>query len=171
MGILILVVLAFAFGVALVIGGDMGAARVPGMRLERKLESRLKEISQAPEERVAGEGELLKEPESGPLPALDRILRGGHESCTDQQPEDVVAVAVATERPDGHPRPHRLTVGRRRDESQHHRTQLGTLLDRQALVQAVSRTGNGTTDLTRRPISVDRQHAAVTTPPRLRQSV
>src|SRR6478736_5020335 len=76
MGLLILVVLAFAFGVAIVVGGYLGATRVPGMRLERKLESRLKEISQAPEELVGGQRELLKEPESGPLPALDRILRG-----------------------------------------------------------------------------------------------
>jgi tight adherence protein B len=78
MALLILVVLAFVFGTALVLGGYLGASRVPGLRLERQLQSRLNEISQAPEELRGGEQqkELLKEPESGPLPALDRVLRG-----------------------------------------------------------------------------------------------
>jgi tight adherence protein B len=76
MVILILVGLAFVFGVALVIGGYVGAARVPGMMMERRLESRLHEISQAPEERAHLSKELFKEQQSGPLPALDRLFKG-----------------------------------------------------------------------------------------------
>jgi hypothetical protein len=102
---------------------------------------------------------------------LDGVLRGGHQPCTDQQADDVVAVAVATEGPGGHPRTHRFTIGRRRDEPQHHRTQLGTLLDGQALVQPVGGTGDGTTDLPGRPVPLDRQHAAIAPLPGLRQGV
>jgi tight adherence protein B len=76
MAILILVALAFVLGVALVVGGYVGATRVPGMMMERKLESRLQEISQAPDELRANHGkDLLKSSKSGPLPALDRFLK------------------------------------------------------------------------------------------------
>ena len=77
MAIVILVGLAFILGVALVIGGYVGATQVPGMVMERKLESRLQEISQAPEELRTNHGkDLLKASKSGPLPGLDRFLKG-----------------------------------------------------------------------------------------------
>ena len=77
MAILILVGLAFIVGVGLVVGGYVGATRVPGMMMERKLESRLQEVSQPPEElRTSFGKDLLKSSKTGPLPALDRFLKG-----------------------------------------------------------------------------------------------
>jgi tight adherence protein B len=76
-GTVILVGIAFLFGIALVVGGYMGAARVPGMLLQRRLESRLQEISEVPEERPAGNSKLLvKTEKAGPLPAIDRVFGG-----------------------------------------------------------------------------------------------
>ena len=56
-------------------------------------------------------GGILVEPRPQPWPRpgegfvgqLDGVLLGGHQPGPDQQPEDVVAVAVTTERPGGHP--------------------------------------------------------------------
>ena len=64
-------------GVGLVLAAYVGATRVPGVLMQRKLETRLQEISQAPDERGAPiDDDLLKAQASGPLPALDRLLRG-----------------------------------------------------------------------------------------------
>ncbi len=77
MGTLIIVALAFLFGTALVVGSYMGAARIPGMMLQRRLESRLQEISEAPEQRPEGSSKLLlKTEKAGPLPAIDRLVGG-----------------------------------------------------------------------------------------------
>ena len=74
---LIVVGFAFAVGVAVIVAGYLGASRVPGMMMQRKLQSRLEEISQAPEERIgANKNVLLKEEKGGPLPGLDRMLKG-----------------------------------------------------------------------------------------------
>jgi tight adherence protein B len=75
-GTVILVGLAFLFGTALVVGGYLGAARIPGMMLQRRLESRLQEISEAPEERTGDPKLLVKSEKAGPLPALDRLIGG-----------------------------------------------------------------------------------------------
>jgi tight adherence protein B len=76
-GTVIVVGLAFLFGMALIVGGYLGAARIPGMLLQRRLESRLQEISEVPEERPAGTSKLLVKTErAGPLPALDRLVGG-----------------------------------------------------------------------------------------------
>ena len=79
MGLLILLVLAFALGVALVLGGYLGVTKVPGMMLQRRLDVRLQEVSQLPEERggdAAPGAVLLKEELVGPLPGVDRMLKG-----------------------------------------------------------------------------------------------
>jgi tight adherence protein B len=76
---LVLVGLAFVFGVTLVFGGYTGATKVPGMMLQRKLESRLEEVSKPVESNESAEGKLktlFKDEREGPLPALDRMAKG-----------------------------------------------------------------------------------------------
>ena len=73
----LLVSVAFVIGVGLVVGAYLGATRVPGMLMRRKLDTRLQQISQTPDQRGAAiDEDLLKAQASGPLPALDRLLRG-----------------------------------------------------------------------------------------------
>jgi len=75
MGTLILVLLVFLFGVGAVMAAYFGVIRLPGILLQRKLSSRLQEVTaiDAPEE----ERELLvKERHAGPLPGLDRFASG-----------------------------------------------------------------------------------------------
>ena len=75
--LILLVGIAFVVGVGLVVGAYVGATRVPGALMQRKLETRLQELSQAPDARVAPiDDHLLKPQAAGPLPALDRLLRG-----------------------------------------------------------------------------------------------
>jgi tight adherence protein B len=75
MAVIVLVGLAFIVGVALVLGGYIGATQVPGMMAQRKLESRLDEIMRPAEE--IGHGKtLFKDQKSGPLPAIDRLVKG-----------------------------------------------------------------------------------------------
>ena len=75
--IAIVVAIAFVLGVALVVGAYLGVTRIPGLLMQKKLETRLQEISQAPDEgRTQIDDDLLKAQASGPLPALDRLLRG-----------------------------------------------------------------------------------------------
>jgi tight adherence protein B len=76
MGVLILVVLAFAVGAAIVVGLYFGGAKVPGMLAQRKLESRLQELSQDPEPAATASSLLLKVQHVGPMPALDRMIGG-----------------------------------------------------------------------------------------------
>ena len=75
---MILLILAFGFGVALVMGLYFGGMQLPGLMLRRKLESRIDEISQAPEETSAPAKvkALLKTRAEGPMPALDRMFSG-----------------------------------------------------------------------------------------------
>jgi tight adherence protein B len=76
MAIAILVVLAFIVGVAIVMSGYAAGTQVPTMMKQRKLASRLQEVSQ-PAEREAEETpakRLVKVQQIGPLPAVDRIL-------------------------------------------------------------------------------------------------
>jgi tight adherence protein B len=72
----ILVVLMFAFGVAVVMGLYLGATKLPGMLAQRRLEARLQEVSQpAAEEPEEGPGKLLvKARHEGMVPALDRLI-------------------------------------------------------------------------------------------------
>jgi tight adherence protein B len=77
---LILLILAFGFGVALVMGLYFGGMQLPGLMLRRKLESRIEEITQTPDEASAAPAAkvkaLLKTRAEGPMPALDRIFTG-----------------------------------------------------------------------------------------------
>ncbi|HMC78827.1 MAG TPA: type II secretion system F family protein [Vicinamibacterales bacterium] len=75
MGTLILVLLVFLFGVGAVMAAYFGVIKLPGIMLQRKLDSRLQEVTavDVPEE----ERELLvKERHAGPLPGLDRFASG-----------------------------------------------------------------------------------------------
>jgi tight adherence protein B len=78
MALLILTVLAFVVGVALVVGAYTGVTKVPGMMLQRRLDARLQEVSQLPEDNreTPQANVLLKEELSGPLPGVDRMLKG-----------------------------------------------------------------------------------------------
>ena len=75
--VIALVLLAFVFGVVMVMGGYGAIAKLPQMLLQRKLETRLQEVSQ-PIERVEDTNTkmLVKVQNVGPLPAVDRILAG-----------------------------------------------------------------------------------------------
>ena len=78
MALLILTVLAFVVGVAFVVGAYTGVTKVPGMMLQRRLDARLQEVSQLPEDNreTPQANVLLKEELSGPLPGVDRMLKG-----------------------------------------------------------------------------------------------
>jgi tight adherence protein B len=76
MAIFILVFLAFAVGAALVIGGYFGVVKLPGLMAQRKLDSRLLELSQDPEPEAKTSSLLLKVQHAGPMPALDRAIGG-----------------------------------------------------------------------------------------------
>ena len=72
-----LVLVAFVFGFALVMGLYLAATKLPGLMLQRRLESRLGEVSHGSEEAstpAAKVKALLKSREEGPLPGLDRFL-------------------------------------------------------------------------------------------------
>ena len=71
----ILVLLAFLLGVALVMGFYLGASRLPGMMMQRRLEDRLLEVTQPLEEKDDAKA-LVKVATEGPLPGLDRMLGG-----------------------------------------------------------------------------------------------
>jgi tight adherence protein B len=75
--VIALVLLAFVFGVGMVMGGYAAIAKLPQMLLQRKLDTRLQEVSQ-PIERAEDTNTkmLVKVQNVGPLPAVDRILSG-----------------------------------------------------------------------------------------------
>jgi tight adherence protein B len=70
-----LVLLAFVFGVGLVMAIYLGATKLPGMMMQKKLEGRLQELTQ-PVEQTDTPKVLVKVAEEGPLPAIDRMLGG-----------------------------------------------------------------------------------------------
>jgi tight adherence protein B len=77
MGTLILVLLAFAFGVSAVVGVVWAVAQLPGVLAARRLERRIRSLSAQPEqEEPAAKALLVKVQHDGPLPAVDRILAG-----------------------------------------------------------------------------------------------
>ncbi len=72
-----LVLLAFVVGVGLVMGGYTAVAKLPQMLRQRRLDTRLKEVSQPIERAEDTQTKLLvKVANEGPLPAVDRILAG-----------------------------------------------------------------------------------------------
>jgi tight adherence protein B len=75
--LIVLLVLAFVIGVGFVLGGYSAAAKLPQMLLQRKLDARLREVSQPQEEEEKTAAKLLvKAQHEGPLPAVDRMLAG-----------------------------------------------------------------------------------------------
>jgi tight adherence protein B len=76
MAAFILVVSVFVLGTGLVLGAFMLVAKLPGYFAQKRLDSRLQEIStpDAPDDDQAGE--LLKDRHVGPLPGLDRLVGG-----------------------------------------------------------------------------------------------
>ncbi len=70
-----LVLLAFVFGVGLVMALYLGATKLPGMMTQKKLEGRLRELTQPIEDKDAPKV-LVKVTPEGPLPAIDRLLGG-----------------------------------------------------------------------------------------------
>ena len=72
----ILVLLAFVFGVGLVMVFYMGGMRLPEMMQKRRLEARLQELSTPPDAKEEAKGGLLKIGPEGPLPGLDRVIGG-----------------------------------------------------------------------------------------------
>jgi tight adherence protein B len=76
---LLVVALAFIVGAGLVFGVFVGVTRIPGMLTQRRLESRLQEVSLPAEESASSAAKiqkLFKEQPDGPLPALDRLIKG-----------------------------------------------------------------------------------------------
>ena len=71
-----LVILAFFFGIAAVMGLYFGAIRVPGMLAQRKLDARLQELSAPVDEPKDAESLLVKVQHEGPMPAVDRFFAG-----------------------------------------------------------------------------------------------
>ena len=73
--VILVVLLAFVVGVGFVMGGYGAVTKLPQMLLQRKLDTRLQEISQAPQETEATPAKrLVKVQHEGPLPAVDRFL-------------------------------------------------------------------------------------------------
>ena len=76
MAIAILLFLVFCFGVGVVMMLYYGAAQVPGIMAQRKLEARIAEVSQPVETDAEPAKRLVKVQHEGPLPGLDRLLAG-----------------------------------------------------------------------------------------------
>ena len=75
MAVLILVILAFVVGVALVMGGYGAATKLPQALQQRRLDARLQEVSQPQEQQTETSKKLLvKQQNVGPMPAIDRML-------------------------------------------------------------------------------------------------
>ena len=73
---MLLVVLMFAVGVGLVLGGFYAVTRVPDYLAQRKLEARLDEVTSTVDETPAEGAALVKGRHDGPLPVLDRFVAG-----------------------------------------------------------------------------------------------
>lgn len=71
----VLIFLAFIVGVAVVVGGYYGVARMPAMLEQRRLDGRLLEIT-APLDEPDTAKVLVKETNEGPMPAFDRLAGG-----------------------------------------------------------------------------------------------
>ena len=72
-----LVLLAFVFGVGIIVAMYFGAMKVPAMMQQRRLDARLQELSAPPpDEKETGAKALVKVGTLGPMPALDRLIGG-----------------------------------------------------------------------------------------------
>ena len=73
---LVLVGLAFAVGVGLVLAVYAAIAKLPRLLLQRRLDMRLREVSQLDEAEEQPVSLLVKMQDDGPLPVVDRLLGG-----------------------------------------------------------------------------------------------
>jgi tight adherence protein B len=72
--VMLVVGLAFAVGVGLVLAFAHFGAKVPGMMMRRKVESRLQEVTASDRPEAEAAKVLVKSHKAGPLPALDRAF-------------------------------------------------------------------------------------------------
>jgi tight adherence protein B len=73
---MILVLLVFLFAVAAVMGAFLAVTKLPGFLAQRKLNSRLEEVTTVEEKRDADGAVLVKGQDDGLLPAFDRFTAG-----------------------------------------------------------------------------------------------
>ena len=71
---IVLVLLAFLVGVGFVMGGYTALTKLPTILLQRKLGTRLQEVSQPQEVEETPAKKLVKVQQEGPLPVVDRFL-------------------------------------------------------------------------------------------------
>jgi tight adherence protein B len=76
MALLLALLSAFVIGIGLVMAVYVGITKVPAMLAQRKLQSRLEELSVPLDQPSIGDGALLKVSDAGPLPALERMISG-----------------------------------------------------------------------------------------------
>lgn len=69
----LLAFVVFVLGVGLVMGLYFGALKIPGVMLQRKLETRIDELTSVPEDTTQMAGLVKKKSFEGPLPVLDRL--------------------------------------------------------------------------------------------------
>jgi len=74
--LLVALLSAFVIGIGLVMAVYVGITKVPAMLAQRKLQSRLEELSVPLDQPSIGDGALLKVSDAGPLPALERMISG-----------------------------------------------------------------------------------------------
>jgi tight adherence protein B len=70
------VLAAFVLGAGFVLGSYFGVTKLPGMMLQRRLESRLEQVTRPAEENPAEPDGLVKQRHAGPLPSIDRFVSG-----------------------------------------------------------------------------------------------
>jgi tight adherence protein B len=73
---MLIVFAVFVFGVGAVLGLYFVATKLPGYLAQRKIETRLSEVTTAGEPTDTDGAELVKSRHEGPLPALDRLVAG-----------------------------------------------------------------------------------------------
>ena len=71
---IVLVLLAFVVGVGFVMGGYTALTKLPTILMQRKLGTRLQEVSQPQEVEETPAKKLVKVQQEGPLPVVDRFL-------------------------------------------------------------------------------------------------
>ena len=76
MGTLILVIGVFVVGVGVVLGLYLGVTKLPGYLVQRKLNTRLEEVTAPVEASADGGAAVVKEEHGGMLPGFDRLAAG-----------------------------------------------------------------------------------------------
>ena len=76
MATLLLLALAFAVGAAIAVAAYFAAERIPGALRQRRVDTRLQEVTRSFEDTEQAPSQLVKKTRQGPMPALDRLLAG-----------------------------------------------------------------------------------------------